>query len=349
MRHQPDLGPIRVLVADDTRVHTELLADALKRDGDLEVTTLLCGSDGLTSGIDFNDSDVLVISCNLDEKPGRGFEILRGLRALHPDLRAVMLLDTSQGEMILEAFRAGARGIFSKNDSIETLGKCLRKVFEGQIWANCEQISTLVEALASSHNIRAVDAKGLNLLSKRETEVVRGVAQGLSNREIAERLKLSQHTIKNCLFRIFDKLGVSSRVELLFMTLSQERHAQPPSQYFLNEKPYDILQDEGALIACQNAARRGVPLAQLALAQYYGSQRDPESSLQAYMWYSIASEAIGAGYKALAKRLTMEQLLQAEMMASECLNTPDSLTGRGRAKPAPRLLNREKFRAASGN
>ena len=48
-----------------------------------------------------------------------------------------MLLDTSQGEMILEAFRAGARGIFSKNDSIETLGKCLRKVFEGQIWANC--------------------------------------------------------------------------------------------------------------------------------------------------------------------------------------------------------------------
>jgi DNA-binding NarL/FixJ family response regulator len=309
----------------------------------------LCGSDGLTSNIDFNDSDVLVISSNLDEKPGRGFEILRGLRALHPDLRAVMLLDTSQGEMILEAFRAGARGIFSKNDSIETLGKCLRKVFEGQIWANCEQISTLVEALASSHNIRAVDAKGLNLLSKRETEVVRGVAQGLSNREIAERLNLSQHTIKNCLFRIFDKLGVSSRVELLFMTLSQERHAQPPSQYFLNEKPYDILQDEGALIACQNAARRGVPLAQLALAQHYGSQRDPESSLQAYMWYSVASEAISAGYKALAKRLTMEQLLQAEMMASECLNPPDSISGRNRAKPAPRLLSREKFRAASGD
>lgn len=65
MRHQSDSVPIRVLVSDDTRVHTELLADALKRDGDLEVTTLLCGSDGLTSGIDFNDSDVLVMSSNL--------------------------------------------------------------------------------------------------------------------------------------------------------------------------------------------------------------------------------------------------------------------------------------------
>jgi DNA-binding NarL/FixJ family response regulator len=348
MRHQHDPGPIRVLVSDDTRVHTELLADALKRDGNLEVTTLLCGSDGLTSGIDLNDSDVLVISSNLDEKPGRGFEILRGLRAGHPDLRAVMLLDTSQGEMILEAFRSGARGIFSKNDSIETLGKCLRKVYEGQIWANSEQISTLVEALASSHNIRAVDAKGLNLLSKRETEVVRGVAQGLSNREIAERLKLSQHTIKNCLFRIFDKLGVSSRVELLFMTLSQERHAHAPSHHFLNEKSYEILQDEGTLMTCQNAARRGVPLAQLALAQYYGSQRDPESALQAYMWYHVASEQIAAGYKSLAKRLTMDQLLQAEQMASDCLNA-ETLPGRSRSKPTPRLLTRERFRAASGD
>ena len=349
MRHQPDSGPIRVLVADDTRVHTELLADALKRNGDLEVTTLLGGSDGLASGIHLSDTDVLVMSSNLDERPGRGFEILRGLRALHPELRAVMLLDTSQGEMILEAFRAGARGIFSKNDSIEILGKCLRKVYEGQIWANCEQISTLVEALASSHNIRAVDAKGLNLLSKRETEVVRGVAQGLSNREIAERLKLSQHTVKNCLFRIFDKLGVSSRVELLFMTLSQERSAQTPTQYFLNERAYEVLQDEGSLMACQNAARRGVLLAQLSLAQYYSSQRDPESLMQAYMWYSVAADQMGLGYKSLAKRLTMDQLLQAEQMAAEFSKKPEPLSPRAtRVKPATRLVSRERC-AVSGN
>jgi two-component system nitrate/nitrite response regulator NarL len=350
MRHeQPDSVPIRVLVSDDTRVHTELLADALKRDGDLEVTTLLSGSEALTSGINLSDTDILVISCNSDERPGRGFEILRGLRALHPELRAVMLLDTSQGEMILEAFRSGARGIFSKNDSIEILGKCLRKVYEGQIWANCDQISTLVEALASSHNIRAVDAKGLSLLSRRETEVVRGVAQGLSNREIAERLKLSQHTVKNGLFRIFDKLGVSSRVELLFMTLSQERHPHAASHYFLNPKAYDVLQDEATLIACQNAARRGVLLAQLALAQYYESRRDTDNSLQAYMWYTVASEQMARGCKESAKGLTMDQLLQAEQMAAECLNKkPEALSTRTRPKPAPRLLTRERFRAASG-
>lgn len=335
MRHQPSAVPIRVLVSDDTRVHTELLADALKRDGSLQVTTSPSGSDSLTKQFNLRDIDVLLISSNLDERPGRGFEVLRGLRATHADLRAVVVLDTSQGEMILEAFRAGARGIFSKDDSIETLGKCLRKVCEGQIWANSHQIATLVQALASSHNIRAVDARGLNLLSKREMEVVRGVAQGLSNREIADRLQLSQHTIKNSLFRIFDKLGVSNRVELLFMTLSQERHAQSALQHFLNERAYESLQDEATLIACQDAAAQGVVIAQIALAQFYAlhkadlSKADLSSKVQAYMWYSLASEQISQGYKELAKELPIEQLLKAEQMATERHHKKRETTGVG--------------------
>ncbi len=258
MRHQPSAVSIRVLVSDDTRVHTELLADALKRDGYLQVTTSASNSEGLTSRPNLRDVDVLLISSNLDEQPGRGLEVLRVLRAAHSDLRAVVLLDSSKGETILEAFRAGARGVFSKNDSIDTLSKCLRRVYEGQIWANSQQIITLIQALASSHDIRAVDARGLNLLSKREMEVVRSVAQGLSNREIAERLHLSQHTIKNCLFRIFDKLGVSSRVELLFMTLSQEHQAQSIFQQFVDGKAYENLKDEGTLIECQRAADQGI-------------------------------------------------------------------------------------------
>src|SRR5271157_1725467 len=74
--------------------------------------------------------------------------------------------------------------------------------------------------------VREEYSAGENLLSKREMEVVRSVAQGLTNREIAERLGLSQHTVKNYLFRVFDKLGVSSRVELLFMTLSRDSPSQ---------------------------------------------------------------------------------------------------------------------------
>jgi DNA-binding NarL/FixJ family response regulator len=212
---------IRVLVADDTRIHTQLLADALRRDLYLEVISSPSHSRDLIEAASLHHFDVLVISSNLDEEPVRGFEVLRELRATRADLRAIMLLDSSKRESILQAFRSGARGIFSRHDSVETLCKCVRTVHQGQVWANSQQVSFAVEALASSPTVRAVDANGLNLLSKRELEVVRCLAEGLTNREIADRLGLSQHTIKNYLFRVFDKLGVSSRLELLFMTLAQ--------------------------------------------------------------------------------------------------------------------------------
>ena len=346
MRHQSTAVPIRVHVCDDTRVHTELLADALKRDGCLQVTTSPPGADRVTVHANISDVDVLLISSSLDEQPCRGFEVLRGLRAMHADLKAVMLLDSSQGDIILEAFRAGARGIFSKNDSVASLTKCVRKVHEGQVWANSDHIATLLQALASSHNIRAVDARGLDLLSKREMEMVRGVAQGLSNREIASRLKLSQHTVKNCLFRIYDKLGVSSRVELLFMTLSQERHAQSALQHFMNERAYESLRDEATLIACQEAAAHGVVIAQFTLAQFYSMYKaDPQMAGQAYVWYSVVSEQVTKALQAVAKELTLEQLLKAEALAAEQVNKKNAGTAAtaAKAKVVARSLPTERF------
>jgi DNA-binding NarL/FixJ family response regulator len=347
-RHQPAPEYIRVVVSDDSRVHTELLADALRRDGCLQVTTSPTGSENLTKSFNPHDIDVLLISSNLDERLGRGFEVLRGLRASHGELKAVILLDGSHPDGVIEAFRAGARGIFTKNDSVEALGKCVRKVNEGQIWASNRDVATLVRALACSHNIRAVDARGLTLLSKRETEIVQGVARGLSNREIAESLHISQHTVKNALFRIFDKIGVSSRVELLFMTLSQEQHAQSMLQHFVDERAYENLNDEAARVACQDAANDGVLTAQIALAQFHAVHKS-DSAVEAYMWYAIAAEQISQRNKKLAKELTLDQLLEAEQLVAERLNRRNlpSVTTGARPRPAKRLMMVENLQVVS--
>ena len=313
---------IRVLVADNTRIHTQLLADALKRDHGLDVVSADSDSHGLITAAAAHKAEVIVISSNLDEEPHRAFEVLRELRASHPHIRAVMLLDSSKRELILHAFRAGARGIFSRHESVESLGKCVRSVHEGQIWASSLQMSFAVEALASSPTVRAVDANGLDLLSKREMEVVRSLAEGLTNREIAERLGLSQHTIKNYLFRVFDKLGVSSRVELLFMTLSQASPAQSLLPTLLANPASGNHHDKATLGICQKGAEQGLPTAQLALAQIYSARRSgPKDLVSAYMWYLIVNEQIARARNHVNKAMTMEQLLEAEQKAADWMKT----------------------------
>lgn len=334
---------IRVLVADNTRIHTQLLADALKRDHGLDVISSESDSRHLVTTALAHRAEVLVISSNLDEEPSRAFEVLRELRRAHPEIRAVILLDSSKRDLILDAFRAGARGIFSRHESVESLCKCVRSVHEGQIWASSLQMSFAVEALAASPTVRAVDANGLELLSKREMEVVRCLAEGLTNREIAERLGLSQHTIKNYLFRVFDKVGVSSRVELLFMTLSQVSSVPSLLPSLLAGTSQGNRHDEPTLALFQKAAEQGLPAAQFALAQIYSARRSgPQDLVHAYMWYLIVSEQVSGAKNNINKAMTMEQLLEAEQKAAERMrktrrippasieNHPDRPAGRER-------------------
>jgi len=165
--------------------------------------------------------DVLLISSSLDDKSFGGLDVLAEFRASHPGLKSVVLLESPKREIIIQAFRLGARGVFSKNSPVKVLRKCITCVQMGQIWASSQELGFLLEALAIAPAVRPLDSIGLNQLSARELEVVNCLAEGMSNQEIAQRLKLSRHTIKNYMFRIFNKLGVSSRVELLFYALSR--------------------------------------------------------------------------------------------------------------------------------
>jgi two-component system nitrate/nitrite response regulator NarL len=309
---------IRVVVADSTHIHTQLLADALERDPALKVVA--GHSADLVETAALHNVDVCVVSSRLDEDPARGFDVLRKLRAARPQVRAVVLLDSSKREVILEAFQSGARGVFSRHESLETLCKCVHQVHEGQIWANSEQMAFAVEALAASPTVRAVNAKGLNLLSKRELEVVRSLAEGLTNREIAERLGLSQHTIKNYLFRVFDKLGVSSRMELLCLTLAQ------PSGSGTGKGAGDRTEAPD-LASYKRAAEQGTPSAQIALAQIYAQGKQVEQDpIAAYMWYLVSEQTtvemkdvISNAKRRLAESLSTEEILEAQKKASAYL------------------------------
>jgi DNA-binding NarL/FixJ family response regulator len=311
----PGENRIRVLVADNSRIYTRLLSEALMRDPVLEVIPFESASSGLVAATKAQHIDVLVVSSNLDEQQSRGIEIVRELSEAHPATRAILLPDSSKDESILLAFRAGARGIFGRNEPMELLSKCVRCVYQGQIWANSRHIGIAIDALAKAPAVRAVNANGMSLLSERELQVVSCLAEGLTNREIAKRLKLSQHTVKNYFFRIFDKLGVSSRVELLFMSLSHAASEQNSLLPAANVNGQKYSNYETDLL--QKSAEAGMPAAQLALAQMYLARRsDPQDLVDAYMWYLIATECAMQARGFITKMLTLEQIEEAKQRAT---------------------------------
>ena len=312
--------PLRVIVVDSSEMHSQLLADGMERVGQLRALSASTPSDVFEAAAQ-SQIDVAVISSRLDE-PGQGFEVLRNLRSLHPDLPAVMLLESSKRDNVVQAFRAGARGVLGRHASLADLCKCIRCVYEGQVWASSEEMRFVLDVLANSPDISAVDHRGMDLLSERELEVVRLLAEGLTNREIGERLGLSPHTVKNYLFRVFDKVGVSSRIELLHLTM---RQSVPPRGLPQPKTP------DSEFEACRKQAEDGSPEAQLALAEMYangeGTARDYVS---AYMWYLRSERAlvelrdrVKAAKAELFPLVNSEGVLEAQHQASKWLEGGD--------------------------
>jgi DNA-binding NarL/FixJ family response regulator len=205
---------IRVLAADSTRMSSQLLAQALAQNTQFHVTGIEPKPASILAAVADERPNVVLMSSVLEES-STGFDLIRQVCATRPDTRVVLLMDTSKRSAVVEAFRCGAHGVFSRTESPKLLAKCICSVHQGQVWANSAELRFLLEALCESESVGTIEAGTEAILSKREQDVVRCVAEGLSNREIASRLGLTEHTVKNYLFRIFDKLGVSSRVEVV--------------------------------------------------------------------------------------------------------------------------------------
>ena len=211
---------LRVLVADSTPLTGRLIADALNRDRKLSVTNVE-GKSVLAMASTL-EPHVTILSEALEGISGRGFEVLTELRAAVPGTRAIILIDSAKRELVVEAFRRGARGVYCRSDPFTMLTRCVHRVHEGQLWISGAQLEFLLETLAQAPATKIVDTQGANLLSKREQDVVRGLAEGNTNREIARKLNISENTVKNYLFQVFNKLGVSSRVEVVIYAASQK-------------------------------------------------------------------------------------------------------------------------------
>jgi DNA-binding NarL/FixJ family response regulator len=218
---------LKVLLADVSRMDCQLLANAMQRHSRFRVLDCVTSAAEASSAIHHTQPDIAVISTRLQDGALAGLLLLRRLRALQMRCHVIMLLDDNNPELVVEAFRNGARGIFCRTESFRQLRKCMERVHEGQIWATNPQAECVVQALMRAPAPGISRPEVTTILSKREEQVARLVTSGMSNREISRRLGLSQHTVKNYLFRVFEKLGFATRIELVLYMLSQAKRPVP--------------------------------------------------------------------------------------------------------------------------
>ncbi len=207
---------IHLLIAEDSQMGCELLADTFKRPRSLfNVVACAVSKQEIIRSLKSHTCDVALIGDNLTDGPLTGFQVLDELRHSFPKTRPVLLLKPNQQDLVIDAFRAGAKGVYSRSEPLESLTKCITAVHEGQIWANSAQMNLVFDAFADAAPLRLAEPKRRNPLTRREQEVVKLVVEGLTNRQVGQQLGLAEQTVANNLFQTYEKLGISSRVELV--------------------------------------------------------------------------------------------------------------------------------------
>jgi DNA-binding NarL/FixJ family response regulator len=230
---------VKVFIADSSQLSCQLIAAAVRRGRyKTKVVGFATDAAGIRAGLERSDADVALIGARLEEEALAGLEATREILASRYRPKIIILLDSNKATMVVEAFRAGARGVFSRDQSSDLLCRCIHAVHKGQVWASSKELHFVLDALGSAVPTKTISLRETGLLTKREESVVLLVAEGLTNRDISQQLHLSEHTVRNYLFRIFNKVGTSNRLELALYAIDRrEGREQKPSLVAIDQLP----------------------------------------------------------------------------------------------------------------
>ena len=202
---------IRIIVADDHTIFRDSLCKMLALESDFEIVGQAGNGREVVDLVADQDPDIVLLDLRM---PGLdGLEALRQLRSKKSNAKVIVLTAVDDEDMHVRAVRYGASGVVVKQTATELLIKSIRTVHGGEIWLDSKTTAAVIRAFTAARQVPPIDRRPLRL-SNREREISGLVVQGFLNKEIAERLFISEQTVKNHLHNIFEKLGVSNRLEL---------------------------------------------------------------------------------------------------------------------------------------
>jgi two-component system nitrate/nitrite response regulator NarL len=216
---------VRILIADDHPIFRDGLKRLLESEGGFKVVGEACDGVEAVKMVRQLKPEIMLLDLAM---PGRsGLEALRDMITDTTSVRVILLTAAAEKEQIVEALQLGARGVVLKDSATQILLKSIRAVMNGEYWVGRESVSNLVQylrGLVGSSNTARQRRYGL---TPRELEIVSAVVAGYANKEIAEHFKISEDTVKHHLSNIFDKVGVSTRLELALFAVNQALPFKP--------------------------------------------------------------------------------------------------------------------------
>jgi DNA-binding NarL/FixJ family response regulator len=225
------LQPVRIVIADDHPIFRDGLRRLLEAEPDLKVVGEACdGAEAVKLARQLKP-DILLLDLAMPRHPG--LEALREMSsgaAGSNGVRVILLTAAAEKNQIVEALQLGARGVVLKDSATQLLLRAIHTVMSGEYWVGRESVSNLVQYLRTLVQSSGEEARQKKFgLTPRELEIVSAVVAGYSNKEIAEYFKISEDTVKHHLSNIFDKLGVSTRLELALFAVNQALPLKPIS------------------------------------------------------------------------------------------------------------------------
>jgi len=209
-------GIIRIAIADDHPIFRDGLRKLLSLEEDFEIVAEARDGKEVLDILQREEPDILLLDLKM---PGLdGLSTLQRLQNQKTKTKVIVLTASDSEDEYVQAMKFGTSGIVLKQTATELLIKSIRKVYGGEIWLDSRTTAAVMRQFSSPGDSPGKDRER-SPLSQREREIVVLVAQGFKNKEIAERMFISEQTVKNHLHNIFDKLGVSDRLELALFAI----------------------------------------------------------------------------------------------------------------------------------
>jgi DNA-binding NarL/FixJ family response regulator len=204
---------IRLVLADDHRIILEGLEQLFRRERDFEILATATNGEDALAAVRQHRPDVLVLDIRMPVRDG--LWVLKQVHAEKIPTRVVLLTATLDEDEVLDAMQSGVSGLVLKEAAAVNLVDTVRKVQRGERALEPVLVSRALDRLAQREDAKKI----VEVLSRRETEIVKMVAAGLRNKEIANKLSIGEGTVKTHLHTIYEKLGVHGRVELTMYAL----------------------------------------------------------------------------------------------------------------------------------